>query len=374
MNEEIKRNQNVDAMSNNYDFSSLSSSKDEIDLFELFSIIVKSKKTILWMTLLFAIVAAGVCYLLPQKWTSTAVITSATDQQLQVLDKLSSELTVLGINIGIDSSYLLGTFEQSFDSADLREKYLINSDYFRLKMKENPIDKIQQRILIENIVNNNILSNSSLDKKDKENKHYNFYTLSYSAETPQDAYNLLQGYIDYVNAIVNKNVKIKIQRAVDIAKLNTDEQYRFDLLKAKNNLSVNIEKLKIAIAIANVAAVKTPVNGSGTFNDDDTFPITIGSYALNKKLESLQTIGDITTINADLLNRKLHLNQLNMLAIPKLTVMPFQYLQQASSSIKKNSPKSTFIVLLSVFMGLFCSVGYVLIRHFVKERKNQLAG
>jgi len=372
MNKEIQRNQNTDARSNNYNFSTLSLSKDEIDLFEIFSIIIKSKKTILLVTLLFVIITTGICCLLPQKWTSTAIITYASDQQLQVLDKLSIELMVLGINIGIDSSYLLRIFEQSFESADLREKYLINSDYFKLKMKENPINKIKQRLLIENIVNNNILSRSSLDKKDKDNKHYSFYTISYSAETPQDACNLLQGYINYINSVVNQNIEIKIQRAVDIVKLNTDEQYKFDLLKAKNNLSVNIEKLKIAISIADVAGVKKPVNGSNVFNDDDTFPITIGSYALNKKLEALQTISDITTINADLLNYKMHLNQLSILAIPKIIVMPFQYLQQASSSIKKNSPKSTFIFFLSILMGFSCSVGYVLSRHIITKRKSQL--
>ncbi|WP_367680287.1 LPS O-antigen length regulator Wzz(fepE) [Candidatus Fukatsuia anoeciicola] len=369
MNKEIKHNQSTDIESNNYNFSTLSSSRDEIDLFDLFLIIFKSKKIILLVTLLFAIITAGVCYLLPQKWTSTAIITYATDRQLQVLDKLSIELMILGINIGIDSNYLLEIFKQNFESTDLREKYLINSDYFKSKIKKNPINKIEQRILIENIVNNNILSRSFLDKKDKDNKHYNFYIISYSAETPQDACNLLQGYINYINSVVNQNIEIKIKRAVDIAKLNTDKQYKFDLLKAKNNLNVNIEKLKIAISIADVAGVKKPINGSNVFNDDDTFPITIGSYALNKKLEALQAISDITTINADLLNYKLHLNQLNILTIPKLVVMPFQYLQQASGSIKKNSSKSTFIILLSILMGLFCSVGYVLSQHIITKRK-----
>ncbi|EOG6954832.1 LPS O-antigen length regulator Wzz(fepE) [Yersinia ruckeri] len=372
MSNEIRHNGPASPKSNNYGFSDMSSSKDEIDIFELFTIIFRSKLKIILVTLIFLISGLVVSYILPQKWTSTSIIVPAGEEQLQVLDKITINLAVLDINLGITSNYLLSTFKQNFDSQDLREQYLINTDYFKQMMKDSPEDAIERRAVIENIVNNSIGSINPIKDKSGNDNEYRYYKLSYSASTAVDARDLLQGYINFVNSTVNADVNLKIQRAVDLAKGMATDKYSLDLLRAKNSHEVKIERLKYASSIADVAGIKKPVYSSGSqISDDPDFPITMGADALNRKLEIEKSITDLTTVNADLLNRKLYLDKLNALEIPKVDVVPFKYLQQPTEPTKRDAPKRGLIMVLFALAGLVGSVGFVLVGHFVSERERQ---
>ncbi|UZX67681.1 LPS O-antigen length regulator Wzz(fepE) [Yersinia ruckeri] len=372
MSNEIRHNGLASPKPNNYSFSDMSSSKDEINIFELFTIIFRSKFKIILVTLIFLISGLVVSYVLPQKWMSTSIIVPAGEEQLQVLDKITINLAVLDINLGITSNYLLSIFKQNFDSQDLREQYLINTDYFKKMMKDSPEDAMERRAVIENIVNNSIGSINPLQDKSESGNEYRYYKLSYSASTAVDARDLLQGYINFVKSTVNADVNLKIQRAVDLAKGMATDKYSLDLLRAKNSHEVKIERLKYASSIADVAGIKKPVYSSGSaISDDPDFPITMGADALNRKLEIEKSITDLATVNADLLNRKLYLDKLNALEIPKVDVVPFKYLQQPTEPTKRDAPKRGLIMVLFALAGLVGSVGFVLVGHFVRERERQ---
>ncbi len=118
-----------------------------------------------------------VSYILPPKWTSTAIIALPGDEQVQVLDELITNLTVLDIKVDVSANYLLSTFKQNFDSQDLREQYLVNTNYFKRLMKNNPEDGLDKRALIERIVNENISSVNPL--KDKPRVKMNIAIINY---------------------------------------------------------------------------------------------------------------------------------------------------------------------------------------------------
>ncbi|CFV22435.1 LPS O-antigen length regulator Wzz(fepE) [Yersinia pseudotuberculosis] len=347
----------------------------EIDLFELFGVIFSSKLKIILITFVFIIIGLGISYILPQKWTSTAIIALPGDEQVQVLDELITNLTVLDIKVDVSANYLLSTFKQNFDSQDLREQYLVNTNYFKRLMKNNPEDGLDKRALIERIVNENISSVNPLKDKTEGENEYRYYKLSYSASTPTDARDLLQGSINYVNTIVNADVFRKIQRAVDLAKGIGTDKYSMELLKARNNQKVKIERLRYASSIADAAGVKKPVYSNGSaISDDPDFPITMGSDALNRKLEIEKSVIDLASINTELLNRKLYLDKLNRLEIPNVNIVPFKYLQQPTEPTKRDAPKRALIVILFALVGLMGSVGFVLVEHFVRERKREEEG
>lgn len=64
-----------------------------------------------------------------------------------------------------------------FDSQDLREQYLVNTNYFKRLMKNNPEDGLDKRALIERIVNENISSVNPL--KDKTEVKMNIAIINY---------------------------------------------------------------------------------------------------------------------------------------------------------------------------------------------------
>lgn len=53
----------------------------EIDLFGLLAVLLAAKKRIVTITLAFALAGLAISFLLPQKWTSKAVITQAESSQ-----------------------------------------------------------------------------------------------------------------------------------------------------------------------------------------------------------------------------------------------------------------------------------------------------
>ncbi|ENA3446245.1 LPS O-antigen length regulator [Yersinia enterocolitica] len=345
----------------------------EIDLSELFIIIANSKIKIILVTLAFAIVGGGIAFIMPQQWTSTAIISTPGDVEVQVLDSVLTDLKVLDIEVAITPNYLLSTFRQNFYSRDLREQYLVNTDYFKLLMKGNTEDSLEKRVLIEGIINNGIFLIDPLQDKTESDSNYHYYKLSYSAPTSTDARDLLQGYINFIKKSVNADVNLKLQRSVELAKALAFNQYSLDLLRAQNNHKVKIERLKYASSIADAADIQKPVySGGAAISDDPDFPITMGANALNRKLEIEKSITDLTVINANLLNRKLYLDKLDALVIPKIDIVPFKYLQRPSEPTKKDAPKRLLILMLFALAGFIGSSGLVIIDYIVGIRKEEI--
>jgi LPS O-antigen subunit length determinant protein (WzzB/FepE family) len=252
----------------------------------------------------------------------------------------------------------------------MRAEYLVNTNYFKRLMEENPQNEARRRYLIEKIINQDI--NSVGSQQDKS--EYRYYKLSHRADTANDARDLLLGYVNYVKKIVDADITRKIKRTIDTAKSLSTEKYNLDLLRAKINQEVRIKRLKYAIDMANVAGIKKPIYGSGTvINDDPDFPMTIGSDTLNKKLEIEKSITDPTLIDSNLLNRKLYIENLNGLKIDDINIVPFKYLQQPTEPTIRDTSKRLLVLILFTLVGFVGSVSFVLIKHFMREwkQKNQ---
>ncbi|PJG63450.1 LPS O-antigen length regulator [Yersinia kristensenii] len=374
MNDSSNKNDTTPIKSQIYDLSHLSPQRDEVDFFELITVILNSKFKIIIVTFLFIVAGLTVAYMIPNQWTSTAIVIKPSDESIQVLDKITTDLAALDVIIDVDADYLLSTFKQNFDSRDMRAEYLVNTNYFKKLMAENPQDEVRRKYLIEKIINQDISSVSSQQDKSDDKSEYRYYKLSHKAETASDAHDLLLGYINYVKKIVDADITRKIKRTIDTAKNLSTEKYNLDLLRAKNNQEVKIERLKYAIDMANAAGIKKPIYGSGTvINDDPDFPITIGSDTLSKKLEIEKSITDPVLIDPDLLNRKLYIEKLNNLKVDNIDIVPFKYLQQPTEPTIKDATKRLLILILFTLIGFVGSVTFVLIKHFRREweQKNQ---
>lgn len=349
----------------------LKNSTDEIDLIDLFLVIFKNKTKVFFITVFFIIVAGLISYQLPQKWTSTATVTYMNEQQIQSLELLSAQLKLFDIHLETSKNYLLSLFIQLFDSNDLKEKYIVNTDYFKNVIKDNIKDKNK---LILDIIEKDIRSEHSKNKKDHF-KNYEFYTLFYTANTNKEAKDLLKGYINYINVILNEKLNTFIKDKINIKKEEFSNQHHWDVAKAKSEMSVILKRLKIASEIANAAGVKKPVytnvyNKGISISDDTDFPIIMGTDAIDKKIDLLKSIPDIKKINLHLTESQLYLGKLRSIKFSDIKITPFEYMQTPIEPAKKDSPKSALIILLSGIMGLMLSVFYVLTQHFLSQRKN----
>ncbi|ASV33723.1 O-antigen chain length regulator [Candidatus Hamiltonella defensa] len=280
----------------------LKPSTDEIDLIDLLAIFFKNKVKIFFITIFFVIVSALICYKLPEKWTSKAIITYIDDNQLQPFELLSYKLKLFDISLNFDQKNLLSLFIQLFNSNVLKEKYLVNTSYFQKLIKDHPENRNQFMLdIIKNI-------HIEYSKSNKENdfKGYVFYTLSYSADTAKDAQNLLNGYINYISAIFDEKLNNKITN------------------------KINIKKSVHSFIIDNKGM---------SINDDVNLPMA-----------------------------KLQLEKLQSIKLSDIKIIPFEYLQKPNEHVKKDSPQSAFIILLSGMAGLMVSMFYVLVQHYLSQR------
>ncbi|WP_158366617.1 Wzz/FepE/Etk N-terminal domain-containing protein [Candidatus Williamhamiltonella defendens] len=280
----------------------LKPSTDEIDLIDLLAIFIKYKVKIFFITIFFVIVSSIICYKLPEKWTSKAIITYIDDNQLQPLELLSNQLNLFDISLNFNKNYLLSLFIQLFDSNVLKEKYLVGSDYYQKLVKDYPKS---ENTFIFNVIKNFNITYSKSDKKN-EFKDYIFYTLSYIADNSKDAQNFLNGYINYISVILNERLNTEIKNKINIR---------------KNVLSFMIDDKGMSI-------------------NNNANP-SIGRF----KLEKLQSI-----------------------KLSYIKIIPFEYLQKPNEPVKKDSPQSTFIILLSGIAGLMVSMFYVSVQHYLSQR------
>ncbi|SFN37504.1 LPS O-antigen length regulator Wzz(fepE) [Xenorhabdus japonica] len=347
--------------------------EDEIDLFELFSVLFQSKYLIIAISLVFAIIGFSIASFLPQKWTSTAAVVQPGLEEFQPLKVVLTDLQVLNLEPKVTEVSLYKRFVENYNSRVLREEYLVNTDYFKaLSTKNHDGPGQEQRKLIEQIVNKNI--EISLPKLPKKDNDIDEAILSFSADNAKDAYNLLNGYIKFVSAVVRDQVKDELNDIVHQKLVYSQKLYALDFSRADNLRNVDIERLKYAISIANSAGVKKPVsNGGAMIKDDPDYSIALGSDALQRKLQITEEITDPAKIDADMRNRQLYIKNLEKVNIDKVDFVPFKYMQEPYEPTSKDSPKRLLILIGAGFIGLILSIMYILLRHMVRSRQKQEA-
>ncbi|MCW8110424.1 LPS O-antigen length regulator Wzz(fepE) [Yersinia intermedia] len=336
---------------------------DEIDLIEIFSMLFRAKKIIILIVVVFALIGLIVGFFLPQKWTSSSVIIAPTYSESMLLDNLLGELKVAGVDSGIDENYLLATYMQFCDSRILRDAFLQQTDYLKMLMKKNPNDEFKKQSLLDVISTNNITTESNANDKSASTKDNNYFRLKFSAQTPDAAKDLLQGYMNYVKESANAYILFKLQRSLAL-KLEAEQRlFSLESQRVQSRRDVRIKRLEYALSIAEAAGLKKPVYSSGAaILDDPDYSITLGGDALKQKLRVEKSITDPLTTSADLRNRAINIDLLRNIKIDNIEFTPFKYLQKPEVPTKKDGPKRLLILVIFTFIGLIVAIATALLR------------
>lgn len=343
---------------------------NEIDLVEIFSILFRAKKIIILITLAFALAGLIVGVFLPQKWTSSSVIIAPTDSESMSLDNLLGELKMAGVDSGIDENYLLTTYMQFFDSRILRDGFLQQTDYLKMLMKKNPNDEYKKRSLLDLISTNNITTESNANDKPASTKAYNYFRLKFSAQTPDAAKDLLQGYINYVEKSANTYILFKLKRSLALKLEGEESLFSLESQRVQSSRDVRIKRLEYALSIAEAAGLKKPVYSSGAaILDDPDYSITLGGDALKQKLRVEKSITDPLTTSADLRNRAISIVLLRNIKIDNVEFTLFKYLQKPEVPTKKDEPKRLLILVIFILLGLIVAIATALLRDMLVKRR-----
>lgn len=345
----------------------------EIDLFSLIEVLWQAKRRILATVFAFACVGLLLSFLLPQKWTSQAIVTPAESVQWQGLERTLTALRVLDMEVSVDRASVFNLFIKKFSSPSLLEEYLRSSPYVMDQLKGAQID--EQDLHREIVVLSEKMKavDSNVGKKN-ETSLFTSWTLSFTAPTREEAQKVLAGYIQYISDIVVKETLENIRNQLEIKTRYEQEKLAMDRVRLKNQLDANIQRLHYSLEIANAAGIKRPVYSNGqAVKDDPDFSISLGADGISRKLEIEKGVTDVAEIDGDLRNRQYHVEQLAAMNVSDVKFTPFKYQLSPSLPVKKDGPGKAIIIILAALIGGMMACGGVLLRHAMVSRKMENA-
>lgn len=345
----------------------------EIDLFSLIEVLWQAKRRILATVFAFACVGLLLSFLLPQKWTSQAIVTPAESVQWQGLERTLTALRVLDMEVSVDRGSVFNLFIKKFSSPSLLEEYLRSSPYVMDQLKGAQIDEqdLHRAIVVLSEKMKAVDSNAS---KKNETSLFTSWTLSFTAPTREEAQKVLAGYIQYISDIVVKETLENIRNQLEIKTRYEQEKLAMDRVRLKNQLDANIQRLHYSLEIANAAGIKRPVYSNGqAVKDDPDFSISLGADGISRKLEIEKGVTDVAEIDGDLRNRQYHVEQLAAMNVSDVKFTPFKYQLSPSLPVKKDGPGKAIIIILAALIGGMMACGGVLLRHAMVSRKMENA-
>ncbi|EAW1721337.1 LPS O-antigen length regulator [Salmonella enterica subsp. indica] len=347
--------------------------RHEIDLFSLMDVLWQAKRRILATVFAFACVGLLLSFLLPQKWTSQAIVTPAESVQWQGLERTLTALRVLDMDVSVDRASVFNLFIKKFSSLSLLEEYLRSSPYVMDQLKGAQIDEQDLHRAIVALSEKMKAVDSNVGKKN-ETSLFTAWTLSFTAPTREEAQKVLAGYIQYISDIVVKETLENIRNQLEIKTRYEQEKLAMDRVRLKNQLDANIQRLHYSLEIANAAGIKKPVYSNGqAVKDDPDFSISLGADGISRKLEIEKGVTDMAEINGDLRNRQYHVEQLAAMNVSDVKFTPFKYQLSPSLPVKKDGPGKAIIIILAALIGGMMACGGVLLRHAMVSRKMENA-
>ncbi|EAA1527274.1 LPS O-antigen length regulator [Salmonella enterica subsp. enterica] len=345
----------------------------EIDLFSLIEVLWQAKRRILATVFAFACVGLLLSFLLPQKWTSQAIVTPAESVQWQGLERTLTALRVLDMEVSVDRGSVFNLFIKKFSSPSLLEEYLRSSPYVMDQLKGAQIDEQDLHRAIVLLSEKMKAVDSNVGKKN-ETSLFTSWTLSFTAPTREEAQKVLAGYIQYISDIVVKETLENIRNQLEIKTRYEQEKLAMDRVRLKNQLDANIQRLHYSLEIANAAGIKRPVYSNGqAVKDDPDFSISLGADGISRKLEIEKGVTDVAEIDGDLRNRQYHVEQLAAMNVSDVKFTPFKYQLSPSLPVKKDGPGKAVIIIQAALIGGMMACGGVLLRHAMVSRKMENA-
>ncbi|WP_449549822.1 LPS O-antigen length regulator Wzz(fepE) [Lelliottia amnigena] len=342
--------------------------QNEIDLIDLIEVLLAAKKRIIMTVMAFAIVGAVVSFMMPQKWISKAIVTPPEQTQWNDVEQMLVTLKVLDVDFNIKREDTFELFIKKFQSQSLFQAYIKSSPYVMDQLKGANIDPLElHRAIVA--ISERMTAQDNAAVKNAATMPYTAWTLSFSAPKAQDAQIVLEGYIAYISAIVEKETMQNVRNAIALKTRMMKERLELDRVRLTNLHNITIHRLNYSLEVANAAGIKKPVFSNGqAVKDDPDYSVALGADGIAQKLAIEKSLKDIAELNADFQNREHHLAQLETLSITNVSFEPFKYQLLPSLPMKKEGPGKALIIILAALVGGIVACGSVLIREAMHSR------
>ena len=319
-------------------------SDDEIDIIDLLKKLYKSKKLIIYTTIIFSIIGIATALLSPVKYNSTTVF--ITQNQESGKSSLSGVASLVGINLG----------SSSFGSEIPSSMYpqVIESVKFKRLLLNKVIDN-KNKITLENFLANHYSIKKVVEENISDlgmtlNEDKYFKILS---EILNVSVNQKDGFISINCEMPNAEYSAKIAKfsrelLQNIIIENKIETARQNLIFSEGQL---IEKKKEFDDIYSKLAF---------FSDSNLN--SVNSFVINEK-NKLESEFQIISSVVEEISKQVEQAKLQL----KKDTPVFSTIQEAVIPVKKSSPKRTQLVIIFAFIGFILSSIFVLLGESLKN-------
>lgn len=356
------------------------SSNDEIDLRDLFAALWQGKWTIVLCTVLFVVVAVMYALTAQQWWSAKATVTQPELKQIvafqqkvkqyqSVFDLYQEDGAIIvsrELDDLINPATIFQRFARAFNANDNKKHFMQSNPIFlaikqqQLKVNENnEIDDVQARFYQEWY--------GKIMAQEVDKKQAGDYYLSFQSVDKSSSLTLLSAYIEFINQILNQKLTDDLNSKLMIKYNQLNQQYSSLQQQTQLRLQVELARAQQAFTIAEAANIREPVQ---SLNEEKLFAISIGSKALQAKVDALKSMTDLSVFEPRLALLQSQVQQIERLGKTKSAqIQGYFHLEQPKAAFSRDEPKRALIAVLGTLLGGMLGVVIVLVRFAFREEK-----
>ena len=362
---------------------------DEIDLIELIKNLWMKKLWIIFSAFVCTAIAAVYAFTAKEQWTSKSVVIAPKvanlGDYLSFRNEYASILDIKDFSQEKVSEAVFNDFKTALFSRSLKEAFFFQSKWFDTYAAKNVNSEEARLKLLSNLVDKNLIVTVPDPKKDPNAIGVN---VSFSAETPKEAQDVLSAYIQFVNQWVVIQNKKDFLADISVVRSGLEIQKNKIKQDAENARQIQLENLITALDIAKSAGIKdyskslsgnisllevslgdTRVPSTDSKLSDGTYLFMLGEQYLQAQVNTLKNAPLVYPLNYYNIEKQANLlSTLEKKVEKEGAVSGYYYLSEPDYPVIKDKPKTLLIILAAFLVGLILSILFILTKEYYKGK------
>jgi chain length determinant protein (polysaccharide antigen chain regulator) len=324
---------------------------DEIDLIELWNILVKQKLAIISLTVIVTSIALAYALITPSIYQSESTLLKPTQEQLH-------NLQVPGVmTVNADGAFSL--FKQHISSIQTRRQVFNDNESLITSVEQAATDK--EELFRE--FSKDISISLSIEKKGAISAQS--LSLSFQHASPELTSDVVKQFVKLATMKSLAEISHNFQSIINIKKDNILREITLLRNKAEVSRQDYILRLTEALAISEKTGITQPITLS-----NDVAPLYYRSpKSLIAEIEQLQNRKSNDPFIGGLREKQNELQKLEMLQLSTENTSVALIDQEALVPYEKIKPRRSLIVVVGFILGVMLGVFAAFIRNFTSQRK-----
>lgn len=363
---------------------------NEIDLIELIKTLWNKKLWILLCACFFTVIAGIYAFTEKEQWTSKSVIIapkmSNLGDYLSFRSEYASILDIKDFSQDRVKETVFNDFKMALFSRSLKEAFFSQSKWFNTYSAKNTNSEEAKQKLLSNLIDKNLIVTIPDPKKDLNPIGV---SVSFAAETPKEAQDVLLDYIKFVNQWVIAENKKDFLANINLVISGLEIQKNKIERDTETVRQIQLENLTTALDIAKSAGIKDyskSLSGNVSvpevllgdakvpFSDsklsDGSYLFMLGEKYLQAQVDTLKNAPLVYPLNYYNIEKQANLlNVLEKKVEKESAVRGYYYLSEPDYPVNKDKPKKGLIIVIGFIIGLILSTFIILLSSLIQSTK-----